>query len=296
MGAHAAGLQPTGFGFAVPSVRLDAATLPDHHVVCWEGPEVWEVVVLAVQEAPYSSTVPPWSCVALMCRNGRGGSRNCAGSRGSCFCGLGLDNSPFCTALHQHFSFPTTTSPTASLHASTNNPTPPKASITAPSFAVPPPHTQKSPTGMTPASDLVHSVPSQLPYDFVQTTEHWDNRQVLGLNLPRYIQTNPHTIQNRTAGLPIATAPQVSFLGHNWSSYWLRYAAHGGLTLIRSPQHTAGLARKPAMTQLVKELVLYMQELQDNYNDSTKKQKLRMTNQHLQAHRIGTCSSSGRST
>ena len=25
------------------------------------------------------------------------------------------------------------------------------------------------------------------------------------------------------------------------------------------------------MTQLVKELVLYMQELQDNYNDSTKK-------------------------
>eukprot|EP00439_Symbiodinium_sp_Y106_P077761 s1368_g16.t1 len=28
------------------------------------------------------------------------------------------------------------------------------------------------------------------------------------------------------------------------------------------------LAKQPAVTQLVKELVIYMQELQDNYNDS----------------------------
>ena len=68
---------------------------------------------------------------------------------------------------------------------------------------------------------------AQLPHDFVQTPEHWDNRQVFGLNLPRHIQSTAHSTHNRTAGLPIESIPLLAFLRHSWSSYWLRYIAHG---------------------------------------------------------------------
>ena len=63
------------------------------------------------------------------------------------------------------------------------------------------PHTSRSPA--TPPHGF--NPTAQLPHDFVQTPEHWDNRQVFGLNLTRHmrhIQPTAHSAHNRTAGLP----------------------------------------------------------------------------------------------
>ena len=79
-----------------------------------------------------------------------------------------------------------------------------------------------SPTPATPPHGL--NLTAQLPH-VVQTPGHWDNRQVL--NLPRHIQPTAHSAHNRTAGLPVESVPLLAFLRHSWSSYWLRYIAHG---------------------------------------------------------------------
>jgi len=204
----------------------------------------------------------------------------------------------------------------------TPSPSPPPRYPASPATPPPPAHHPLSPTVCTrsasPAHTPTHSTQThiahtdippatttQIPQEFVQTPDLWDNRQLFGLNLPRYIQATPHSVQNKTAGLPIANAPLVAFLRHNWSSYWLRYAAHGYdlhlmcskhvseavfatelLGMLRARridldqaatafcwQENLSLAKRPAMTQLVKELVLYIQELQDQYNDTSKSDK-----------------------
>ena len=80
-------------------------------------------------------------------------------------------------------------------------------------------------TTRTPPQNAWTSPYPQIPHDFVQTPDMWDNRQVFGLNLPRYIQTTPHSTNNHTQAYPLP--PLVAFLRHGWSSYWLRYAAQG---------------------------------------------------------------------
>ena len=84
-----------------------------------------------------------------------------------------------------------------------------------------------SPTPATPPHGF--NLTAQLPHDFVQTPEHWDNRQVFGLNLPRHIQPTAHSAHNRTGqqDSPLSQSHYLHFLCHSWSSYWLRYIAHG---------------------------------------------------------------------
>ena len=155
-----------------------------------------------------------------------------------------------------------------------------------------------SPTPATPPHGF--NPTAQLPHDFVQTPEHWDNQQAFGLNLPRHIQSTAHSAHNRTAGLPIVSVPLLAFRRHSWSSNWLRYIAHGHEPHIVRTKHVneavfatellgmlrarridldqaaaaycweekLTLAKRPALTQLVKELVIYVQELQDQCNQS----------------------------
>ena len=184
----------------------------------------------------------------------------------------------------------------------TSNHTPAHTATVPPPHTPPPRHSHatlsSSPTPATPPHGL--NLTAQLPRDFVQTPEHWDNRQVFGLNLPRHIQPTAHSAHNRTAGLPVESVPRLAFLCHSWSSYWLRYIAHGHEPHIVCTKHVneavfatellgmlrarridldqaaaaycweekLNLAKRPALTQLVKELVIYMQELQDQYNQS----------------------------
>ena len=91
---------------------------------------------------------------------------------------------------------------------------PPPSSTGTPSPPLPAATT--STTTTTPTSPAANTG-NQIPHDFVQTAEHWDNRQVFGLNLPRCIQATPHAIQNKTAGLPVATVLLLAFLRPSWS-------------------------------------------------------------------------------
>ena len=146
-----------------------------------------------------------------------------------------------------------------------------------------------------------HRLPSQLiQTNVVRCRGHTAAHTAVGLNLPRHIQSTAHSTHNRTAGLPIESIPLLAFLRHSWSSYWLRYIAHGHEPHIVRTKHVneavfatellgmlrarridldqaaaaycweekLTLAKRPALTQLVKELVIYMQELQDQYNQS----------------------------
>ena len=60
-------------------------------------------------------------------------------------------------------------------------------------------------------SNHTREAPPQIPKDFVQTTDLWDNRKIFSLTLPRYVQSTPYGTQHKTAGLAIATAPLVAF-------------------------------------------------------------------------------------
>ena len=86
------------------------------------------------------------------------------------------------------------------------------------------PHTSIASTAQNTAQLNIHE--KQLHKSHM-TLSRLQTYGTIAKSLASLYQVTPYSIQNKTAGMPIATSPLSAFLRNGWSSYWLRYAAHG---------------------------------------------------------------------
>ena len=73
---------------------------------------------------------------------------------------------------------------------------------------------------------------SEPPTEFQPSSRYYDQREVYGLNLPRFVQPTSWSRSKHIHGLDITNVPLLSLLYRGWDNHCIRSLAHGYFTGI----------------------------------------------------------------